>query len=169
VHRITRWPKGALVGCAGVLAALGVASSLTQAASQTKATTKKVTCTAALTATTPLGQTMENFGTVTCPAPLGKGVEHATGTVVSTTSTTGSQSGGVKLFFNTGTLRGTQKSAFAVSGKAATYDGTMKISSGTGEFTGVTGSGTLAGTSDDGVHTKLTAKLTLKFPAKKTA
>lgn len=45
----------------------------------------------------------------------------------------------------------------------------MKISSGTGEFAGVTGTGTITGTSTDGIRSTLTDKLTLKFPPKKTA
>jgi hypothetical protein len=199
VHRLTRWPKAAPAALAGVLAALGVATGLTQAATTAtttttptststtpstttttpapapapkpapKPTTKKLTCSADLVATRPLSQSAENFGTVSCSAPLGKGVSHDTSTVTTTSPTAGSLAGGLKLFYNTGTLRGTFKMAFTVANKLATYTGTLKISSGTGEFAGVKGSGTIAGTSTDGVRSTIREKLTLTFPPKKTA
>jgi hypothetical protein len=195
VQRSTRWSKNALAGAAGVLAALGVATGLTQAQTSTttststtttpttttkttttpkaapkpKATTKTVTCRESLIATKAGSTSAENFGTVSCSAPLGKGVRHDTSTLAASSKTAGSFSGGLKLFFNTGTLRGTFKMTFTVSGKTVTYDGTVKISSGTGEFAGVTGTGTTSGTSDDAVHSAITDKLTLKIPPKKTA
>jgi hypothetical protein len=197
VHRFTRWRKPALAGLAGVLAALGVATSLTQAASNSttsttptststttttkttttttkpkpapKATTKTITCKANLVATKAGGSSAENFGTVSCTAPLGKGVDHDTATLASTSATAGTFTGSLKLFLNTGTVRGTYKMTFTVASKTVTYDGTMKISSGTAEFAGVTGTGTITGTSTDGVHSTITFKMTLKFPPKKTA
>jgi hypothetical protein len=63
-------------------------------------------------------------------------------------------------------LRGTYKTSFTVADKTVTYAGTLKISSGTGEFKGVTGTGTVTGTSTDAVHSTLADKLTLKIPAK---
>jgi hypothetical protein len=190
VQRSTRWSKSALAGAAGVLAALGVATSLTQAQTSTttttpttttkttttpkaapkpKATTKKVTCSERLVATKAGGENAENFGTVTCSTPFGKGVRHDTSKLAASSKTAGSFTGNLKYFFNTGTLRGTFKMSFEISGKNVAYDGTLKISSGTGEFAGVTGTGTIAGTSGDGVHSTVTAKLTLKIPPKKTA
>jgi hypothetical protein len=193
VHANTR---GALAGCAGVLAALGVATSLTQASATTtttststtpttttkttttapkakpkpKATTKTITCKANIVATKPLSDSADDFGTVSCSVPLGKGIQHDTSTLTSTSTSAGSFSGGLKIFLNTGTVRGTFKLPFTVAAKkVVTYDGTLKISSGTGEFAGVTGTGTITGTSQDGVHSDLTEKLTLKFPPKKTA
>jgi hypothetical protein len=197
VHRFTHWPKAALAAVAGVLAALGVATGLTQAASNSttattptsttkttttptattttpkaapkpKATTRKITCKERLVATKARSQSAEDFGTVSCSAPLGKGVRHATAAFSATSQTAGSFSGALKLFYNTGTLRGTYKTSFTVADKTVTYDGTLKISSGTGEFAGVTGTGTIAGTSPDAVHSSITEKMTLKFPPKKT-
>jgi hypothetical protein len=195
VQRSTRWSKHALAGAAGVLAALGVATGLTQAQTTTsttttpttttkttttkttttpkaapkpKATTKTVTCLERLVATKAGGSSAENFGTVTCTTPFGKGVRHDTSTLAASSKTAGSFTGGLKLFFNTGTLRGTFRMTFTVSGKTVTYDGTVKISSGTGEFAGVTGTGTTSGTSTDAVHSTITDKLTLKIPPKKT-
>ena len=197
MHRFTRWPKPVLAACAGVLAAVGVAGSLTQAATTTPAasttstattpptttpttpatttspktqsttTTKQVKCKAALVATQLPIEAAENFGTLTCSVPFGAGVQHDTSTVTRTSTTSGSFGGGVKLFFNTGTLRGTYKSSFTVANKTITYTGTLKISSGTGDFQGVTGKGTLTGTSTDVLHSAITERLTLKIPPKK--
>ena len=181
----TRWSKYAFAGGAGVLAALAVATSLTQAQTSTsttttpttttkttttkaKATTKTITCKESVVATKAGSSSAENFGTVSCSTPFGKGVRHDTSTLAASSKTAGSFSGGLKLFFNTGTLRGTFKMTFTVDGKIVTYDGTMKISSGTGEFAGVTATGTTSGKSSDGVHSALTEKLTLKIPPKKT-
>jgi hypothetical protein len=191
VHRFTRWPKPVLAACAGVLAAVGVASGLTQAATTTPAApttstattptttapakttksttaTRQVKCKAALVATQLPIDTAENFGTLTCSVPFGKGVQHDTSTVTRTSNTSGAFAGGLKLFFNTGTLRGTYKASFTVANKTITYTGTMRISSGTGDFQGVTGKGTLTGTSTDAVHSAITERLTLKIPSKKS-
>ena len=188
MDRLKRWPKPVLAGCAGVLAALGVASGLTQAASTTPATatsttttpttttqapakstagTRKVTCKVALAATKSSTTAAENFGTLSCSAPLGKGVQHDTAKITATSPTAGAYNGAVTLFFNTGTLRGTYKTSFTVANKTVTYTGALKISSGTGDFKGVSAAGTISGSSTDAVHSALTDKLTLKIPPKK--
>jgi hypothetical protein len=133
-----------------------------------KATTRQIKCRADLVATKPLSDSAENFGTVSCSLPLGKGLHHDTSTVTRTSSTAGTFTGGLKLFYNTGTVRGTYKMSFTVLNKTLDYDGTLKISSGTGEFAGVKGKGTIAGTSSDGVHSAITETMTLTFPPKKT-
>ena len=191
MHRFTRWPKPVLAACAGVLAAAGVASGLTQAATTTPApsttgtattpttttpakttkstsATRQVKCKAALVATQLPIDTAENFGTLTCSVPFGKGVQHDTSTVTRTSNTAGTFAGGLKPFFNTGTLRGIYKASFTVANRTITYTGTMKISSGTGDFQGVTGKGTLTGTSTDAVHSAITERLALKIPSKKS-
>jgi hypothetical protein len=189
MHRFKRWPKPMLAAGAGILAAAGVAGSLTQAATTTPststtstattpttttttkkkstATTRLVKCRAALVATQLPFETAENFGTLTCSVPFGRGVQHDSSTVTRTSATSGAFAGGVKLFFNTGTLRGTYKSAFTVADRTITYAGTLKISSGTGDFQGVTGRGTLTGTSTDAVHSAIVERLTLKIPPAK--
>jgi hypothetical protein len=134
-----------------------------------KATTRKVTCSETIVATRAGGNNSETFGTVSCSAPFGEGVRHDTSTLTTTSQTAGSFAGGLKLFFNTGTLRGRFTTTFAVASGTVAYNGTLKISSGTGEFAGVTGTGTIRGTSQDGVHSSITEKLTLKIPPKKTA
>jgi hypothetical protein len=181
MDRLKRWPKPVLAGCAGVLAALGVASGLTQAASTTPTSTtttpttttkapatstagaKKVTCKVTLVATRSSTTAAENFGTLSCSAPLRKGVQHDTARITGTGSTAGAYNGVLTLFFSTGTLRGTYRTSFTVADKTVTYDGTLKISSGTGAWQGVTGTGTVTGTSTDAVHSRLTDKLALKI------
>ena len=124
-------------------------------------TTKKVTCKATLIAViTPIDNS-ENFGNVKCPAPFGKGVQHDSAKIARPTPTTGTFDGSFKLFFNEGTLRGTYKWSFTAAGGKATYDGTLKVSSGTGDFLGVKGTGTITGASDDLVRTPVVEKLAL--------
>jgi hypothetical protein len=194
VHRFRRSLRTVLVATAGVATALGVAS-LTQAASgedaatsttktsttktsTTKTTTtpkpkaapkavkKTISCKAKLYATRTPVSNAEEFGTLSCASPLGKGVQHNTAKVTrNADATKGTFSGTVKLFLNTGTVRGSYKTEFTVQTGAAKYDGTMKISSGTGEFKGVTGTGTITGSSANGITSSLTEKLTLTFAA----
>ncbi|MEA2232055.1 MAG: hypothetical protein QOD83_1871 [Solirubrobacteraceae bacterium] len=142
-------------------------TTTTPAKSAPKATTRDVTCKAALiAAVTPIDDA-ENFGTLKCSSPLGKGVQHDRSKITRPTPTTGTYTGSFTLFFNTGTLRGSWRLTFVVATGKATYEGTMKISSGTGEFKGVKGTGTITGTSADLVHTALAEKLTLTIPAPK--
>jgi hypothetical protein len=132
-----------------------------------KATTKKVTCKASLNAVRTPIDNAENFGTLNCASPLGKGVQHDSSKITRPTPTTGEFTGSFKLFFNTGTLRGSLKMTFSVAGRTASYEGTMKVSSGTGQYAGTKGTGTIVGSSDDLVHTPVTEKLTLTIPSRK--
>jgi len=142
-------------------------TTTTPAKSAPKATTRDVTCKAALIAAVTPIDNAENFGTLKCSSPLGKGVQHDRSKITRPTPTTGTYTGSFTLFFNTGTLRGSWRLTFVVATGKATYEGTMKISSGTGEFKGVKGTGTITGTSADLVHTALAEKLTLTIPAPK--
>ena len=196
MHRLRRSLRTVLVASAGVATALGVAS-LTQTASgqggsgetgtatvtpttttststtttpkaKSKATKKTVSCKAKQYATRPPVTTSLEFATLTCPSPLGKGVQQNSATVTrNAEATQGSFRGTIKLFFDTGTLRGTYTSAFTVQNALATFTGTLKISSGTGTFKGATGTGTITGTSSTGLKSTLTEKLTLTLPAAK--
>jgi hypothetical protein len=130
-----------------------------------KATKKTITCKAAVYATRPPASSAEEFGTLSCGTPLGKGLQHNRASVTrNADSTKGSFSGTVKLYLNTGTVRGTYKSQYTVQNATVSYDGTIKISSGTGEFKGVTGTGTLTGSSSNAIKSALREKLALTFP-----
>src|SRR5436190_21504820 len=136
VHRFTR-PRGlALVALAGVSAALTVAS-ITSAAPQSSATraTKpaskpKIICRARMIAVLEPGTSSENYGTVSCTGTaFGEGVQHDTAQLTRTSDAGASLAGHLKIFFNTGTLRGTYKAGVTVTDETATYTGTIKISS----------------------------------------
>lgn len=130
-----------------------------------KATKKTVSCRAKLYATRPPVSSALEFALLSCASPLGKGVQHNTATVSANGERTqGTFSGSVRLFFNEGALRGTYKTKFTVANATVTFDGTMKITSGTGDFKGVKGTGTITGTSKDGLTSTLREKLALTFP-----
>jgi hypothetical protein len=192
VHPFRRSLRTVLVASAGVATALGIAS-LTQTASgqggsststSTTATTststtgtttaprtkpksarRTISCKAKLYATRPPVSTALEFALLSCGRPLGKGVQHNSATVASNAErTSGSFSGRTRLFLYDGALRGTYKTTFAVAGGKVTYTGTMKITSGTGDYARVKGTGTIRGTSTDGLTGALTEKLALTFP-----
>lgn len=130
-----------------------------------KATKRTISCRAKLYATRPPVGTALEFATLACGGPLGKGVQHNSATVgADAQRTKGTFRGKVRLFFNEGALRGTYRTAFTVADGAVSYDGTIKITSGTGDFRGVKGSGTITGTSTDGLTSALREKLALTFP-----
>jgi hypothetical protein len=140
-------------------------STTTTPKAKRKATKKTVSCKAKQYATRPPVTTALEFATLTCASPLGRGVQQNSAAVTrNAEATQGSFRGTVKLFFDTGTLRGTYTSAFTVQNAVATFKGTLKISSGTGTFKGVTGTGTITGTSSTGLKSTLTEKLTLTLP-----
>lgn len=128
-----------------------------------RATRREITCRAKLIAVKQPVASAEDYGTVKCSAPFGKGVQHNTATVARSAPTAGTFTGSFKIFLNEGTLRGTFKMTFTVAA-GATYTGTLKVSSGTGDHLGVKGTGTITGTSSDGVNTTLRQKLTLTVP-----
>jgi len=137
-----------------------------KAAPKPKATKRTITCRVKLIAVRPPVDSSEDYGTLTCSTPFGKGVQRNTATVVRSSPTAGTFTGSFKLFLNEGTLRGTFKMTFTIAG-GATYKGTMRISSGTGDYAGIKGTGTLTGTSSDAVKTALTQKLDLTIPPPK--
>lgn len=194
LHRFRRLLRTALVASAGVASALGVASLTQSASGQgststststtttsttktsttkttttpkarPKATKRTISCRAKLYATRPPVSTALEFATLACGAPLGKGVQHNSATVDSNAERTkGTFRGNVRIFFNEGALRGTYKTAFTVENRTATYDGTIKITSGTGDFRGVKGTGTITGSSTDGLTSAVRERLALTFP-----
>ncbi len=153
-----------------VAAATPAATSMTSASSESgaKASKKQIICRARMVAVLPPGDSAENYGTVTCTGvAFGPGVQHDTGSAARSSETSASLNGRFKLFFDTGTLRGTYTSSVTVTDGVATYKGTLKVSSGTGAFKGTTGTGTIAGTSRDPGHSTLTERLALTIPAPK--
>ena len=147
------------IGFAGVpIAALVVVTATAAAAVKPK----KVTCTRQLQ--TVSTATNENYGTVNCGRPFGKGVQHTPRiTVTPTSPTTATGSGAFKRYFDAGAIRGTAKisSTTDVTG-GVTYTGTAKLTGGTGAYKNVRGSATFTCTSQDrGLHATCKEKLTL--------
>lgn len=89
----------------------------------------------------PDSLTGEDFGTADCSAPFGKGVVHDTFTVTPTSRTTGTVDGRFKEFYDEGTISGTFKLTYTVENGVVSSTGTAKISSGTGAYEKVKGSG----------------------------
>jgi hypothetical protein len=138
-----------------------------KAKAKAKSAKRTISCKARLYATRPPVSSALEFANLSCRAPLGKGVQHNSATVSSNAErTSGSFSGRVRLFFNEGALRGTYKTTFSVASGTVAYTGTIKVSSATGDFKGVKGTGMIKGSSADGLTAALTEKLTLTFPAK---
>jgi hypothetical protein len=163
-----------VVGVAASLATLlavstfasGAGGSAKQATPSSFLPQLKVTCTLNLIAVLPpRTATAENFGTVLCGAPFGKGVQHDSSVVTGTPGNqlTGSFQGPFEQFFDNGKLAGHFHIDYSVnpSTRAISYVGTITVEDGTGLYRNVRGNGTLNGGSADAVHSTLTEVLTL--------
>lgn len=154
-------------GGAGAVVAL-TATTLSTASAQSgaKATKKQIICRARLVEILPPGTQTETYGTVSCTgAAFGEGIQHATAQLTRQSETAASLRGRFRIYFDTGTLRGTYRAGVMAANEIATWTGATKVTSGTGALSGTTGSGTIAGTSRDGVHTTLTERFTLTVRA----
>jgi hypothetical protein len=126
----------------------------------------KVTCTLNLIAVLPpRTSTAENFGTIDCGSPFGKGVQHDSSVVTGTPGNqlTGSFQGPFEQFFDNGKLSGHFHIDYTVnpSTRAISYVGTIDVEDGTGLYSRTRGHGTLNGGSSDAVHSTLTEVLQL--------
>jgi hypothetical protein len=158
------------------LAALIAASAIVALpASAAQAKTRRITCKLDLFATIPQpAPSAANFGTTKCGRPFGSGVQKDSSTVTRTSLTTGVFTGPFKMFFDTGTIKGTFKisfvttlglpippsTAYRITG--VSYTGTLKVTGGTGAWRRLRGTGTIVGTSPDAKRTALTERLTLR-------
>ncbi len=107
----------------------------------------------------PVAQGSE-FGTVSCNKMFGGGVQKDTFTV----PTTGDTMAKYALYFATGTIHGTYDltpQSSSLNFLADNWTGTLKVLGGTGAYKGVTGTGTMACSSLDEIHTTCTDKLKL--------
>ena len=139
------------------------------------AKTRTITCSLKLFATIPQpAPTAANFGTTNCRKPFGVGVQKDSSTVTRSSLTTGVFEGPFKMFFDTGTIKGTFKISFVTTLgppvapsplptiAGVVYTGTVSVTGGTGAWRRIRGSGTVTGTSPDAKVTSLTEKLTLR-------
>lgn len=98
------------------------------------------------------------FGFVSCPKPLGRGLHYSAFTVTSRPApgVPGAANGTFKNYFNRGTTSGTfELTITASSPTSLTYTGTVSYTGGTGKFKHVTGGGTIVCTTNDGGAHKL--------------
>ena len=139
------------------------------------AATRKITCQLDLFATIPQpAPTAANFGRTSCGKPFGVGVQKDSSTVTRTSLTTGVFEGPFKMFFDTGTIKGTFKISFVTTLAppvppatlptiaGVVYTGTVAVTGGTGAWRRIRGSGTVTGTSPDAKRTALTETMTLR-------
>ena len=146
----------AIAACAGVAAcssSSGTASpaatkSASAAALPTAATSSgatKITCTLKIYNQTPTKLSGFTFAYINCPQPFGNGVQSSTySATVNTATGAATNKGADKNWFDAGTTHGT----FSLSGQytsptAATFEGTVTFTGGTGAFKATKGTGTL--------------------------
>lgn len=163
-----------LVGAA-VLGTLVFSVSMASAAKThkaPKAKPTKVSCKLAIAVAIPEGATTlalpaesgNMLGSAACGKLLGSGMADAAFAL----QDTGDLTGKLKLYFGTGSLKGTfdltpGDSTMPTPGTFETqdYTGTAVIAGGTGAYKGVTGTATLSCTSPDSVHLACTEKFKL--------
>ena len=130
---------------------------------------KNVTCNLWLRALIPQpAPTAANIGLVRCDNGIGYGAQRDSSVTTRTSPLTGSFTGPFTMYFEDGSLTGTFTIAFVttVGGNplritGVTYNGTVEVTGGTGDYRRVRGSGTVTGFSPDAVNTQLTESLTL--------
>jgi hypothetical protein len=110
---------------------------------------------------TPPVQQGAEYGSAACGRPLGQGVQADKFNVADSGDTVANY----RLYFPIGTIHGTydltpQESQFNFL--EVDYLGTLKVTGGTGAFTGAKGAGTMTCRSLDGIHTTCKDKLKLK-------
>src|ERR1044072_5223292 len=92
---------------AAIIAAGAAGAALPSAAT---AATRKITCKLDLFATIPQpAATAANYGSTNCGKPFGFGVQKDSSSVTRSSLTTGVFEGPFKMFFDTGTIKGTFK------------------------------------------------------------
>lgn len=161
------------------LSVLPLAFGVGAATAKTKTPTKKPTvkvlhlaCTTNTSIVIALGDTGvtpptsqgQEYGTSNCESPLGSGVQSDNFTVPDSGDTVATY----WWYFHTGAVHGTydltpQEGSFNDTNfLEVDWLGTLTVTGGTGEFAGITGTGTMACTTLDGIHTTCNDKLKLK-------
>ena len=166
-----------LLGAVVAVSAMGVPPATSGAASKHKPRhpaliTSKAQCktqvavmvAAGDSGVTPPVQSGREFGDSTCGKTLGEGVQRDSFTV----DDAGDTQSTFSWFFRTGTLHGSYSLApqeGSLNFLNVDYVGTMTVSGGTGTLKGTFGTGAMACTSADGIHTTCTTHLKLKKAA----
>jgi hypothetical protein len=103
----------------------------------------------------------DEYGTASCNKVFGGGVQTDSFNVPASGDTVAKY----VLYFGAGSLKGTYDltpQSSNLNFLATTWMGTLKVLGGTGAYKGVTGTGTMTCSSQDGIHTTCTDKLKLK-------
>jgi hypothetical protein len=157
-------------GLSTVIAMVGLAASASAAtfgfgSSQPKTVTCNLWLHALITQPAP---TAANVGLVRCDNGIGYGAQRDSSVTTRTSPLTGSFTGPFTMYFQDGFLTGTFTIGFVttVGGNplhitGVTYNGTVDVTGGTGDYRRVRGGGTVTGFSPDAVDTQLTEKLSL--------
>lgn len=151
----------------GTFAGAGMTNSRSGISTRSAIDRIKVTCALKLNAVLPpRTPTAENFGTIDCGGPFGKGVQHDSSVVSGTPGNqlAGNFEGPFEQFFDNGKLAGHFHIDYTVNPAqnfAITYIGTITVESGTGLYSRTRGTGTLTGGSADAVHSTITEVLQL--------
>jgi hypothetical protein len=161
-----RRPRRAVFGGLTVLTA---ALALAVPSSGVAAGTTNVTCQLDLIALIPQpAPTAANVGSVMCDAPFGIGGQSDNSVTTRTSPLTGSFTGPFTMYFKRGSISGTFTIGFVTTVccsplriTGVTYNGTVQVTGGTGDFRNVRGSGTVTGFSPDAKRTHLTEHLAL--------
>lgn len=132
----------------GILAiAAPAAVAVAAAAGKPAATSLRCTINNKTQSANAAGTKGYDLGKISCPTPLGAGLEYDKFSITAT-GTTATITGPFKLYFNQGTLHGTFKlKSTAGSGGTTMSSGKLRITGGTGAFKRVGGTGTVSGTS----------------------
>jgi hypothetical protein len=145
-------------GVAAVLAAAFVLGGVAQA--KPVRAGKPAICSLKTVDAAPTAIDAEDYGSLRCSGPFGRGVQHNTGKLSPTSATEGTLKGTSTLYFDNGTVRASFSVAYTLNGPSITYGGTATVLGGTGAFKGITGSARLQGSSTDGgTHGSMTEKI----------
>jgi hypothetical protein len=155
--------KSLLAGAIAIVGVLAVGVPFVGAAASTAATSSeatKITCTFKNYNQTPKQLSGFSFGYISCPQPLGPGVQSATySATVSAKTGAATEKGSYQNWFDAGTVYGTY-SLFGqyTSATAATFKGTFTITGGTGAYKGAKATGPLTcSTTNAGATTTCTS------------
>ena len=141
--------KSLLAGAIAIAGVLAVGVPVVGAAASTTATSPKatkITCTFKNYIQTPKQLSGFSFGYISCPKPIGHGVQSATySATVNAKTRAATEKGSYTNWFAAGTLYGTYSlRGQYTSPTTATFKGTFTVSGGTGAYKGTKGTGSLS-------------------------
>jgi hypothetical protein len=164
MHLLTRTRTTIVLALIATLGLSGLAMSSDRDSGAKKRTTKH-SCTLKTVDLNPSAINGEDYGTLKCSRPFGRGVQHNQWVLKPETATTGKLDGHSTLYFNRGTARAKFLLDYEISGSTIHYYGDAEVTGGTGAFKGITGKAKLDGVShDSGTHGTMTEKVKVQLP-----